>query len=77
MEEMNRLNKEKGRASNDMALFLVLNAACIQLIPSTVISIRTATGSSNPGAIIIPAVIASTIAAIAGTIYSKILQRYF
>jgi len=77
MEEMNRLNKEKGRASNDMALFLVLNAACIQLIPSTVISIRAATGSSNPGAIIIPAVIASTIAAIAGTIYSKILQRYF
>ncbi|NLL31564.1 MAG: spore maturation protein [Clostridiales bacterium] len=77
MEEMNRLNKEKGRASNDMALFLVLNASCIQLIPSTVISIRAATGSSNPGAIIIPAVIASTIAAIAGTIYSKILQRYF
>ncbi|ASW42017.1 MULTISPECIES: nucleoside recognition domain-containing protein [Eubacteriales] len=77
MEEMSRLNKKEGRASNDMALFLVLNAACIQLVPSTVISIRAATGSINPGAIIIPAVTASTIAAIAGTIYCKILQRYF
>ena len=42
MEEMDRLNNEKGRASNDMALFLVLNAACIQLVPSTVLSIRAA-----------------------------------
>ena len=40
MEEMDRLNRDKGRASNDMALFLVLNAACVQLVPSTVISIR-------------------------------------
>jgi spore maturation protein A len=39
MEEMDRLNKEKGTASNDMALFLVLNAACIQLVPTTVLSI--------------------------------------
>ena len=49
MEEMDRLNTEKGVASNDMALFLVLNAACIQLVPSTVLSIRAAAGSSNPG----------------------------
>jgi spore maturation protein A len=77
MEEMNRLNKVEGRASNDMSLFLVLNAACIQLVPSTVMSIRAATGSSNPGVIIIPAVISSTIAAIGGVIYCKILQRYF
>ena len=39
MEEMDRLNTKKGVASNDMALFLVLNAACIQLVPSTVLSI--------------------------------------
>lgn len=77
MQEMDRLNKEKGVASNDMSLFLVLNAACIQLVPSTVISIRAAVGSSNPGAIILPAVIASTFAAVTGVILCKILQRYF
>lgn len=77
MEEMDRLNNEKGRASNDMALFLVLNAACIQLVPSTVLSIRAAAGSTNPGAIILPAIISTGTAAIVGVICCKILQRYF
>ena len=77
MQEMDRLNKEKGKASNDMALFLVLNAACIQLVPTTIISIRAASGSVNPGVIIVPAILASTIAAIVGVVSCKILQRYF
>ena len=77
MEEMDRLNNEKGRASNDRALFLVLNAACIQLVPSTVLSIRAAAGSTNPGVIILPAIISTGTAAIVGVICCKILQRYF
>lgn len=77
MEEMDRLNNEKGKASNDMALFLVLNAACIQLVPSTVISIRAAAGSANPGVIIFPAIISTSIAAIVGVICCKIMQKYF
>lgn len=77
MEEMDRLNRDKGRASNDMALFLVLNAACVQLVPSTVISIRAAAGSTNPGVVILPAILSTTIAAIVGVICAKILQRYF
>lgn len=77
MEEMDRLNKDKGIASNDMALFLVLNAACIQLVPTTVLSIRAATGSANPGAIIIPAIFATATAAVMGVMFAKILQKYF
>lgn len=77
MQEMDRLNKEKGVASNDMSLFLVLNAACIQLVPSTVISIRAAVGSNNAGAIILPAVLASTFAAFTGVFLCKLLQKYF
>ena len=77
MEEMDRLNTKKGVASNDMALFLVLNAACIQLVPSTVLSIRAAVGSTNPGAIILPAIISTGTAAIVWVVCCKILQRYF
>ena len=77
MEEMDRLNTKKGVASNDMALFLVLNAACIQLVPSTVLSIRAAAGSTNPGAIILPAIISTGTAAIVGVICCKVLQKYF
>jgi len=77
MEEMDRLNPNKGRASDDMALFLVMNAACIQLVPSTVISIRAACNSNNPGIIILPAIISTATAAIVGILCCKILQRYF
>ena len=77
MEELDRLNDKKGRASNDMALFLVMNACCIQLLPSTVISIRAAAGSANPAIIILPAVLSTAIACIVGIICCKILQKYF
>lgn len=77
MEEMDRLNKKSSIASNDMALFLVMNASCIQLLPTTIISIRAAAGSQNAGIIIIPAIISTGVAAIVGITCCKILQRYF
>ncbi len=77
MEEMQKINNEKDTASNDMALFLVLNAACIQFLPTTVISIRAAYNSQNPAIIIIPAIIATGTAAALGIVYCKILQKYF
>lgn len=77
MEEMQKENKEKDRAGDDMVLFLVLNAACIQLVPTTVISIRAAANSNNPGLIIVPAIIATGTAAVVGIVCCKILQRFF
>jgi len=77
MEELKRLNKNDGEASDDMALFLILNAACIQLVPTTIISMRAVVGSSNPAETIIPGIITTGIAAIFGVIFCKILQRYF
>ena len=50
-----------------MALFLVLNAACIQLVPSTIISIRAACSSTNPGIIILPAIISTTCSSNSGS----------
>jgi spore maturation protein A len=77
MEAMEKANTNKGTATNDMARFLVLNAACIQFVPTSVISIRAACGSHNPGIIIIPAIITTGIAATMGMIYCWILERYF
>jgi spore maturation protein A len=77
MKEMQRLNHDKDRASDDMCLFLVLNAACIQIVPATVISVRAACNSQNSGIVIIPAIVATGTAAIVGVICCKILQRYF
>lgn len=77
MENMQKLNPNKDTASNDMALFLVINAACIQFIPTTVISIRAATGSRNPAEIIVAAIITTATAALVGIISCKILEKYF
>lgn len=77
MEEMDRLNNHKDEASDDMALFLVLNAACIQIIPTSVISIRAACNSQNPGSVILPSIITTGTAGIVGIIVCKILQKYF
>ena len=77
MEGMDKLNREKGVASNDMVLFLVINAACVQLVPSTVMSIRAAEGSINPGIIILPAILSTTIACCFAITVCKLLQRYF
>lgn len=77
MENMQKLNPNKDTASNDMALFLVINAACIQFIPTTVISIRAATGSQNPAEIIIAAIITTGTAALVGIVSCKILEKYF
>lgn len=77
MQELKRLSNNKDKASDDMALFLVLNAASIQLFPTTVISIRAAVGSKNPAETVIPAIITTGIVAICAVIICKIMEKYF
>lgn len=77
MEEMNRLNGNQDKPSNDMVLFLILNAACIQFVPTTVVSIRAAVGSANPGAIILPALCITISASVIGITLCKLLQKHF
>ncbi|RXM77875.1 spore maturation protein [Clostridium tetani] len=77
MENMQEINPDKDRASDDMAMFLVLNAACIQVIPTTIISIRAASGSNNPADIILPSILTTGMAGIVGIISCKILEKYF
>ncbi|WML36512.1 nucleoside recognition domain-containing protein [Clostridium sp. OS1-26] len=77
MQELKRLSNDNDKASDDMALFLVLNAASIQLFPTTVISIRAAVGSKNPAETVIPAIITTGIVAICAVILCKILEKHF
>lgn len=74
MQELQGFNPKKDTATNAMCLFLVINAAPIQLLPATVLSLRASAGSANPGIIIFPAVISSLIAVSAGVITCKLLE---
>lgn len=75
MRELNRENKHRSVASNEMCMFVVINTASIQLIPSTVISLRQMYGSTDPSGIIVPVWICSICAVIVGVTAAKIFQR--
>ncbi len=75
MKSLQEKNKEKNKLSNEMAVFIVLNTASIQIIPTTVIAIRNSLGSENPTAILFPVWIATTCAAIAAILSVKILIK--
>ncbi|MDD3766608.1 MAG: nucleoside recognition domain-containing protein [Eubacteriales bacterium] len=71
MKELDRL-KKSSRASDEMCLFVVINTASLQLIPSTLIAMRG--GSQNAFEIIIPVWIASFLTLTVGIIAAKILS---
>lgn len=73
MKSMQEENKQKDRLTDSMAMFIVINTASIQIIPTTVIAIRNSLGSENPTSIIFPVWIATICAAVAGIIAVKIL----
>ena len=76
MEELDKLNPNKGEATDDMCTFLVINTSAITLIPATAIAIRASLGSSNPQMIIIPSIIAATCATIVGVTTVKLIQAF-
>lgn len=73
MKTMQKDNKKKDTLSNAMAMFIVLNTASLQLIPTNVIAIRTSLGSQNATQIIFPVWGATVVAAIVGIIATKII----
>lgn len=75
MKTMQKENNKKDTLSDSMAMFIVLNTASLQLIPTNVIAIRTSLGSQNPTQIILPVWGATVVAAIVGIIATKIIIK--
>ncbi len=75
MEEMQVVNDKKDTASNSMCLFLGMNTAGFQLIPTTVLAILVGIGYKNPTEIIAPTLLVTTIAFVCAIILSKIFAK--
>ncbi|MBR4078974.1 MAG: nucleoside recognition protein, partial [Christensenellaceae bacterium] len=75
MEELQKQNKDTDRASHEMCLFLIVNTASVQLLPLSIIAIRSAAGSADPTDIVIPAFLATLGTAILGIILAKICAK--
>ncbi len=61
MKELDTLNKNRGIASNAMALFLVINTADVALLPLGVVAIRATLGSKDSSGIMAPQIIGMVI----------------
>lgn len=68
MEQLHTLNKKADTASNEMVIFVVMNTASLQLLPTTLASLRQSYGSSAPFEIIVPVWISSACALAAALI---------
>lgn len=75
MESMQKENIEKEKLSDSMMMFVLINTASIQIIPTTVLAIRKSLGSENPTSILVPVWCATICAALAGIIIVKLLIK--
>ena len=64
MQSMNKENRDKDKLTDSMMMFIVINTASIQIIPTTVIAIRNSLGSENSTSIVFPVWLATIFAAI-------------
>src|SRR6202022_2015413 len=62
MEELEKLNPTPGTATNAQVLFLAINTASIQLVPTTVIALRVAAHSVTPAEVLLPTLLATVCA---------------
>ena len=76
METLQEENRNKQELSNSMIMLIVINTASIQIIPTTIIAIRSSLGAENPTSIIVPVWIATICAAIVGIIVTKLLIKF-
>ena len=69
------MDKGDGRLTKGMAMLFVINACGLQLVPTTVIGIRTAMGSANPTDILLPCLITSLVTTTVGVLLVCIVFR--
>jgi spore maturation protein A len=75
MEDLETLNPHPGTATDAMCMFLAVNTSSVQLIPAGAIALLAAGGSSNPTAIVFPALLATIVSTVAGVTAARLLSR--
>lgn len=63
------------RASNALCLFLVMNAASVEILPTSVIALRSAAGSTDPASVVGPTLLVTLLSALAGIGCCKLMEK--
>ena len=75
MAAIRHMDEGKRVANYAMIMLVVLNATSLQVIPTSIISLRQSFGSANPSDIILPSLIASTAATVLGVVLVMLMYR--
>lgn len=75
MEQMQELNPTKDTASNAQILFMVINASAVTIVPINILMYRSELGSTNPCAVFIPILIATSISTLVGFLAVAYTQK--
>lgn len=75
MKELIKTAKDKTSASGSMITFVVLNTVGFQIVPTTVATLRSAAGSTDPFSITIPMIVVSFISLLIALIPTLILNK--
>lgn len=76
MQELDRLNSEKGTATNAMCLFLAINTSSVTLLPTGVIAIRETLGSHDAAGILPTTLMATILSTTVAITAAKLFQRF-
>jgi spore maturation protein SpmA len=75
MHSLQELNPSSERASNAQILFLVLNTSSLTLLPVTIFMYRAQQGATEPAAVFLPILLATTASSLAGLFSVALVQR--
>ena len=75
MDELQTLNKHKNTASNAQILFMVINASAVTLIPINILMYRFQLGCSNPAAVFVPILLATSVSTLVGFLSVAFVQK--
>lgn len=74
MKELDKENKNE-YPTYDMCKFMIFNTCSVQLVPTTIISLRALAGSKNPSLVILPVIITSFSTLVFGLFILKIIFK--
>jgi len=75
MKELQSLNPVPDTATNDMVLFMVMNASSVTLVPISILTFRAQLGAANPADVFVPILIATYISDLFGLLLVASIQR--
>ncbi len=75
MEELQKLNPTRQTASAAQQLFMVINASAVTVIPITILMYRAELGATDPAAVFVPILLATSVSTLVGFLSMAWVQK--